>query len=160
METLHWLPGRLSCGGSLAHDDSVASHKHAFPHPHLFLSLVQSLVPGGIGSESQWYVNVLQKSFSPCHQRSTEKQQLGLKEKKKKEKKDGGSRMDLLLAMSYYSEYKLKGMAVLVVCSINQHAEAPAPLGAVHPSGKRKFLPHMTFLGEKHGTKIGAKQLG
>lgn len=65
--------------------------------------------------------------------------------------------MDLLLTMSYYSECKLKGMALLVVCSINQHSEAPTALSAVHPSGKRKILPQMTFSGEKHGTKTGAK---
>lgn len=64
--------------------------------------------------------------------------------------------MDLLLAVSY-SECTLKGMAMLVVCSINQHSEALTALGAVHPSGKRKFLLQMTFLGEKHGIKIGAR---
>lgn len=65
--------------------------------------------------------------------------------------------MDLLLAVSYYSECKLKGMALLVVCSISQHSEAPTALGAVHPSGKRKILPQMTFPGEKHRTKTGVK---
>lgn len=139
---IHWLPGQLFCGGSLAHDDSAASHKHAFPHPRLFLSLVQSLVPDGNGSESHWYVNVLQKTFPPCHQRSAEKEQQGLKGKKKRERKERwGSWMDLLLAMTYCSECKLKGMAALVVCSINQHSEAPLHLVLCIPLGNGCSVP-------------------
>lgn len=81
--------------GVPAHDDSAASHKHAFPHPHLFLSLVQSLVPDGDGTESHWYVNVLQKTFPPCHQRSAEKEQQGLKgEKKNRERKRKMGQLD------------------------------------------------------------------
>jgi len=63
-----------------------------------------------------------------------------LKEKEK-EKKDERSWMDLLLAMSYYSECEPKGMAMLVVCGVNQHSEARLCSVLCIPLGEGSSFP-------------------
>ena len=49
--------------------------------------------------------------------------------------------MDLLLAMSYYSECEPKGMAMLVVCGVNQHSEARLCSVLCIPLGEGSSFP-------------------
>lgn len=64
--------------------------------------------------------------------------------------------MGLLLGMTY-SQCKLEVMGLLVVCSINQHAEAPGCTRCCAFLWEKEVPFPDDFQGGKHGTKTGAK---